>query len=103
MTIPCDQRAEPFAVADIPQLSIALEAILETVQEPHDAVDLFLVPGAVSQALLQMKRSHAVHVFGFHQQLQMAVVGPSVAVTAAMVMVDSATKVGDSFPDSGKE
>lgn len=50
-----------------------------------------------------MKKPHAVLVFGFHQLLQMVEEVPGVAVIAAMVMVDSATKVDDSFPGPGKE
>ena len=58
---------------------------------------------AVAQALLRMKMPHAVLVFDFHQLLWAAVVAPGVAVTAAMVMVDSAKKVDDSFLGPGRE
>ena len=57
----------------------------------------------MAQASLRMKTPHAVLVLDFHQLLRTAVVAPGVAVIAAMVMVDSATKVDDSFPGPGKE
>jgi hypothetical protein len=61
------------------------------------------VGAAVVRASLRKKRPHGVLALGFHQLLQMAVVVPDVAVTAAMVTLDSAIRVADSFPAPGKE